>query len=229
VRSIADAELTARQRDPRHELPRLVAERLGLGAITGFEQVRYFHGTRTLDPESYRRRGLLPLPEVLEDIWDGLGEVAADLLSTSDLGQLREFIEAGGGGHGGYQYRSKTTDWTQHGPFGEYIREHFLRPHEVTAHDYLRTPELVEDIAYVAADCFGVDLLARFSACATPCIVVFEMPVVDEESAVSAACWYVHAAANGEATTINARGGFHGDGVGVPAAAIRCVEVIDEG
>ena len=211
--------------DPIRALPGLAAERLGLEAITGFSHVRYFHGSRTPDPAGYLRLGLLPLPDVLESLWDGLRRVGADLLSASEFGELRKFIEAGGGGHFGGLYRLKTTEAMGFGPFGEYVRAHFLRPSEVTSHDYLGTPEIVEDIAIVAKERFGVDLLPAYAAAAVPCIVAFDMPVEDGSRAVCAACWYVRAAADG-ALTSNASGGFDGYGVPVPAAAIRKVEII---
>jgi hypothetical protein len=225
VRSVTRDEL-AGSGDPELALPGLAAERLGLEVMTGFSEVRYFHGSRTLDPDGYSRRGLLPLPDVLENIWDGLRRAGLDFMSASEFVELREFIEGGGGGHSGSLYRLKTTDAMGYGPFGEYVREHFVRPREVNNHEYLRTPELVEDISTVARKCLGVDLLAAFSAAAAPCIVAFDMPVEDDSRAVRAACWYVHAAANG-ALTSNASGGFDGHGVGVPPSAIRKVEILD--
>lgn len=223
VRSIEWADLE-RHADPVRALAAVVAERLGrrLGA---FSEVRYFHGTRTLDPDSFRQRGLLPLGERLEDIWRELRDVGSGLLAPDQFGALRADIERGGGGDGGWQYRLKTSASMHHGPFGEYVREHFLRPHELSSHDYLRTPELVEDIAHAAHDLYRVDLLGAYTKATEPCIVAFDMPLDDAADAVASACWYLWAISRGELTRY-ACGGFDGQGVAVPPAAIRDVAII---
>jgi hypothetical protein len=214
-----------RHDDPERALPQVAAERLGL-RLGGFSEVRYFHGTRTRDADSFRSRGLLPLGAALEEIWRELREIGADRLSETEFESLRTEIEGNGGGDGGRLYRLKTPALLHHGPFGEYVREHFLHPHELSSHDYLRTPELVEDIAHAAHEVFNVDLLGTYTAATRPCIVAFDMPVDDDGPAVEAACWYLWAAARGERTR-NACGGFDGRGVGVPLTAIRNVEIVD--
>ena len=224
LRSIECAELE-RHDDPVRALPHLASEWVGrrLGA---FSQVRYFHGTRTRDPDSFRRRGLLPLGAVLEDIWRELRDIGAEHMGAEDFDLLRAEVERGDGGDGGGLYRLKTPALMHHGPFAEYVREHFLRPQELSSHDYLRTPELIEDIAYAAQDLRGVDLLGAYTAATKPCIVAFDMPLEHDTNAVEATCWYLWAAARGELTRY-ACGGFDGHGVAVPPASIRDVEIVD--
>lgn len=217
----ADLEL---EDQPVCSLPHLAAQRLGRH-LGGFTKVRYFHGTRANDLDTFRQRGLLPLGAQLENIWRELRDIRSGRLSPDQFTALRAEMERGGGGDGGRQYRLKTPAVMHHGPFGEYVREHFLRPSELDSHDYLRTPELVEDIALAAHDVFGVDLLREYTAGTRACIVAFDMPISDDAKAVEAACWYVWAAARGEVTR-NACGGFDGGGVAVPASAIRAVEIV---
>lgn len=211
--------------DPERSLPQLAAERLGR-PLGGFSAVRYFHGTRTRNPKSFRTRGLLPLGAALEDIWRELREIGADQLGEAEFDALRTEIEGNGGGDGGRLYRLKTPALLHHGPFGEYVREHFLCPQELSSHDYLRTPELVEDIAHAAHEVFGVDLLSAYAAVTRPCIVAFDMPTSDDGPAVEAACWYLWAAARGGVTRA-ACGGFDGQGIVVPPTAIHDVEIVD--
>ena len=100
---------------------------------------------------------------------------------------------------------SLTFALLHYGPFGEYVREHFLHPHELSSHDY------------------GVDLLGACTAGTRPSIVAFDIPVDDNGPAVEAACWYLWAAAKDELTR-NACGGFDGQGVGrrrAPSATSR--------
>ncbi|HEY1277440.1 MAG TPA: hypothetical protein VGF25_21210 [Thermoleophilaceae bacterium] len=211
--------------DPERALPQLAAERLGRH-LGGFSEVRYFHGTRTRDADSFRRHGLLPLGAALEGIWRELREIGADQLGDAEFETLRTEIEGNGGGDGGRLYRLKTPALQHHGPFAEYVREHFLHPQELSSHDYLRTPELVEDIAHAAEEMFDVDLLAAYTAATKPCIVAFDMPMDDDGPAIEATCWYLWAAARRELTRA-ACGGFDGQGVAVPPTAIRDVEIID--
>lgn len=208
---------------PVRALPRLAAQRLGRN-LSGFTEVRYFHGTRTSDPNTFRQRGLLPLGARLEDIWHELRDIGSGVLSPDQFAALRAEMESGRGGDGGWQYRLKTSALMHHGPFGEYVREHFLRPGDLSNHDYLRTPELIDDIALAAHDLFGVDLLDEYTAATKPYIVAFDMPVDDDADAVEAACWYIWAAARCDVSR-NACGGFDGEGVAVPASAIRAVEM----
>lgn len=115
-------------------------------------------------------------------------KIGADRLRSTDFATLRAEIERGGGGDGGRLYRLKTPALMHHGPFGEYVREHLLRSHELSSHDYLRTPELLEDIAHAARDVFGADLLGAYTAATKPCIVAFDMPLDDDADAVAATC-----------------------------------------
>lgn len=227
VRSIGRPEID-RSDDPAAALPRLVAERVGREAA-GVTKIRYFHGTRVCEPDSFHRNGLLPLGARLDDIWSELTKVGAGVLSGRQFGDLRAAIDSGGGGDGGRQYRTKVTDALHHGPFGEYVREHYFRPGELSSHDYLRTPEIIEDIALAACDFYGVDLLAAYSAATRPCIVTFDIPVRDAQDAVraiAAACWYVWSAARDEVTR-DACGGFDGRGVPVPPDAVRAVTFVE--
>lgn len=225
VTSIDSRDLERRS-DPVRALPELVAERLGCD-LGGFTEVRYFHGTRTRDAGSFQRDGILSLGDRLEKIWSELGAVGAEMLSAEHFLALREKIECGGGG--GWHYQLKTPALMHHGPFAEYVREHFMRPSDLSAHDYLRTPEIVEDIANAAHVEYGIDLLAAYTAATRACIVSFDQPVADadaEARAIVAACWYVRAAASGEVTR-HACGGFDGHGISVAPAAVRDVVFVD--
>jgi hypothetical protein len=222
VRSIEREDLN-RDEHSGHALLRALERRLER-PITGFSSVHYFHGTRIRDPGQIRKRGLLPLGEIVDELWRELNVLLADQADI-DLDQLRAEIENGGGGDGGRLYRMKTLGLMHHGPFGEYVREHFLRPSELSNHDYLRTPELIEDISNAASELIGVGLLDAFTAVTRPCIVTFEVPLNDDSAAAQACCWYVWAAVRGVLTR-EACGGFDGQGVGVPPEAIRGVDFV---
>jgi hypothetical protein len=203
-----------------------VSKALGVDLARRFTTVRYFHGTRTLRPESFWERGLLPAQEALEDLWRDLREAADGALDADGFDRLRRFIEDGGGGHFGRLYRHKHRDPDQQGPDGLLVREQLERPRG-NAHHFLHTPELVDDIANVASDEFGVDLLEPFTRAAVPCIIAFDIPREDATSPVAGACDYVWHAARGDLPQLSI-GGFSGLGGAVRPDAIRQVDVVAE-
>jgi hypothetical protein len=75
-----------------------------------------------------------------------------------------------------YHYRMKAPNPLHWGPYAILMRECAVRSKEMGCHDYLRTPEIVEDIcrAYVLES--GVDLAPAYHAATTPCVVKFSDP-----------------------------------------------------
>ncbi len=58
---------------PWKRMPREVLERFGTSVDDiRFEGAYYFHGTRALDHERFRSHGILPLDQMVEQIWPKL-------------------------------------------------------------------------------------------------------------------------------------------------------------
>ena len=94
-----------------------------------FSGVHWFHGARTLDRDRYRRDGLLPLPAMLDSLWDSLFELVREDVTRHDWNCLRSTIEGGGGGTWAADYRCKVDRAVgQPGPFGELVRTVILDP-----------------------------------------------------------------------------------------------------
>lgn len=92
-----------------------------------FDGTCFFHGTRTLDPSSFRRDGILPLGHVVDRIWDDLYSLISNKITLTDWRDHRAAVENGRGGHGGYLYRLKTNVPSFHGgPYAFLIREHHI-------------------------------------------------------------------------------------------------------
>jgi hypothetical protein len=71
--------------DPWELMPREVVERFSADVATvagRFDGAYYFHGTRAVDPVAFRRRGILPLDQMLEELWATLRELAVTRSST---------------------------------------------------------------------------------------------------------------------------------------------------
>lgn len=155
-------------------MPRDVLSSLGVEIeLVTFDGTYWFHGTRTLDPDRFQGEGLLPLPQVIDFLWEALYELSRGDIERDNWDAFRRSIEGGGGGHYADLYRLKMGSPTDHGPLGELVRHVLLNPSASSSHDYLGTPEIVQDIAIEAKDAFGVDLEPRFAESASPCLVKF--------------------------------------------------------
>jgi hypothetical protein len=150
--------------DPWRRMPRMVLERFR-GSVenvaTAFEGAYYFHGTRTRNVDAYRARGILPLHEVVDEIWAELQVLAGDSILDDDWELFRSSVEGGGGGHDGWLYRLKVKTPGLRGPFGVLVRDSLIAVGDTRSHDYLGCPETVQDIARCYAAKYGVDLEAR--------------------------------------------------------------------
>jgi hypothetical protein len=191
------------------------------------EQVASFHGTRLIDPTRVRNRGLLPVTEAVEQIWDDLAALAPELTPT-DFADLRAALAAGRHTDK-YALRIGGPPVVQ-GPNSFWVRPLLLAPR--SDWPYLKVPEMVHDIATAADRCFGIDLPVRFHEASKPYIVEFVLPASDpacSRSAVAAAAWYASAALrNVEPSSHSAGGGHDGYGAPVPPEAIVDVVAVAE-
>ncbi|MCM3920140.1 hypothetical protein ND748_00315 [Frankia sp. AiPs1] len=156
---------------------------------TRFGGAYYFHGTRSFDPDSFLREGILPLGQVIERIWSSLYELIGDRITERDWQRFRADLEGSGSGHSGFLYRHKVSNASLHGPYALLVRGNHFNPGAIGCHDYLATPEIVQDIGRS----FGHNLQEAFEAASKKCIVKFRSPDVGK-AAVIAAFWYVYSA-----------------------------------
>jgi hypothetical protein len=101
-----------------------------------------------------------------------------------------------------------------------------LNPRAYHSSEFIRIPEIVEDICVAARNELHVDLEPRCERATTPCVVEFSTPPREVHKALTAACWYAEAAVRGEtAAGDDAFWNFGGDGIAVPAEDIVFVDV----
>lgn len=183
------------QRILSRPFPREILSRVGVElAHVELDGVLLFHGTRLADAESVRRHELQPLSRRLEEIWEMLGDLARPELGEEDWLDFRDWVEAGGGDHGGELYRLKTRNELHDGPYTVLIKDTLMRPKELGLHDYLDCPEIAQDICRCHRARFGLnpDLEARFKAATDPCIVIVRRTGV-ESRAIGPAIWFIRA------------------------------------
>jgi hypothetical protein len=138
-RALRESDEAAFQAHPMDDPFGLVLASLGveIGTVR-LSEVRYFHGTRTEDPDVFAREGIRPLGDLVDRIWTSLGALAG--CPADEWAAFREPIEAGGGGHDGELYRLKVRDEVHHGPHGELVREPYLSPGSRHFGDFLGAP-----------------------------------------------------------------------------------------
>jgi hypothetical protein len=222
--AVADEEIWETE-DPNRALKGLMEQRLG-ERFAPPTAVRYFHGTRTIDPDRIQQEGLLPLGAIIDRIWATLRHVNGDTLDAQQWQTLRSMMEAGNVGHFADLYALKTADTHMHGgPYGLLVRDELLRPREINNTDYINAPEIIDDIAITASEQFGVDLSPAYRAASTSCIIAFDVASDDLVAEITSACWYLRAWPD---LTRNASWSYDGHGHAISPAAIASVDLIAE-
>ncbi|MFF5085040.1 hypothetical protein ACFY36_49050 [Actinoplanes sp. NPDC000266] len=223
----ADQSLARPWQDPSSALPENALSAVGVDIEkVAFDAAYYFHGTRTVDPRLFLADGIKPLGLVLDQLWNALHLLCADDMPADRWKAIRHELEHGiprsrSDGHRAWLYRLKQPNPAHHGPYASLIREHTLNPID-GQHDYLTTPEIVQDIA----GHIGGDLQARFEAAATSCIVKFRHPEVGLHQ-IEATIWYLHRHLNGEPLDWNTLHFIDCRNVAVPAVAVEYVDEIE--
>jgi hypothetical protein len=208
---------------PRDVLGHFAAD---LDTVAGrFDGAYYFHGTRAVDPKAFSLRGILPLDQVLEELWATLRELARDEVLAEEWAAFRHGVETGNGGDDGWLYRHKVGAGVDRGPFGLVVRDILLEPQSTGSHDYLGCPEIVQDIARCFSSARSVNLEQRFCDAAKPCIVKFRSTLL-RPGAIKAALWYAYTKLRDGEITRNSNYSFDGNGEAVPAEDVLTIEIL---
>lgn len=208
-----------RRTHPYEEL--LIRDRFNLASsddLPGPAAIHWFHATRVI-PGTLFDDGIKPLPAMLDFIWHFLRGLAADWSTAEQWNAFRAEMP----GQGGCQYHSKVGYDFAEGPFGFLVREIILEPALVGNHDYLRIPEIVEDIGLSYDEAFGRHLRKRYLEVTQPCIVKFKS-VEARPDALAAALTYVHCKLIGLELCVHCNTCFNGEGRAVDPRNVLAVE-----
>lgn len=129
----------------------------------------WFYATRTHDPNSFRR-GIFPINEMLDSTWSFLFSLVQDQITEHNWQKFRRQVEADFYGLGKMTFEAKRK--YEQGPYGFLIRDDAFH-RGFCGHDYLETPELVEEICRCFRHQFRHDLQSVFHNRTKPCIVKF--------------------------------------------------------
>jgi len=201
--------------------PHLLFERMRSEsrASLRFDAVCWFHLSRVPSPESFRN-GILPLPDQTNAIWDSLRSLAGKQISDAAWAEFRTQM---GDSHSAFLYHMKLNDPDHWGPYGVLVRDVAFCPTEVSNHDYLDIPEIVEDISLCFAERHGFDLRSAFIQNSKPCIVKF----IDEDPhlrCLPPALYYLYSRFHRQCLTLSCNTCFDGRGRLVGPDSIRKIE-----
>lgn len=180
--------------------------------------VHWYHGTRVL-PGTDFSEGLLSLDKRLDGMWQLLRELAAGWLPESEAGKLTPSAIA----PSAFQYPNKVSDPINYGPHAVLVREVLFRPRQIHNHDYLRSPEIVDDICAGLGPPHGPRLHDAFVAATKPCIVKFRSRE-RHGGVLRAALMYVHRRSRGEDLCRYCNTCYDGPPLPIPPADIISVE-----
>ncbi|MEW5818884.1 MAG: hypothetical protein AB1782_01720 [Cyanobacteriota bacterium] len=135
--------------------------------------IYWFHLTRTYEKNKFKE-GILPLNEAKEKIWNFLFSLIDDNFEFNEWQSFRENVENHLNNHYADLYRMKMNDSEHWGPFAMLIKDIALRAMEIGNHDYLKIPEIVEDICESFNNIYEINLTDKFSSKTQSCIVKFK-------------------------------------------------------
>jgi hypothetical protein len=152
------------------------------------QELCWFHGTRVPAGTSFEE-GILPLRAVVPSLQERLTAELDD--SAAKEAVHRAFANKGGNG---FHFGNKLTHEVHGGPYGILVREVADYANALGQHDYLRMPEIIEDLCdEVQAEC-GLELLPLFEERWRPALVKFIAPAGDSgEFALAVALRYLRA------------------------------------
>ncbi len=194
-----------------------------LGEPVPFSRAIWFHGTRTFAGNSFPD-GLLALNHSESLTMKMLLNLAPNEMVRK---HLQEWDVPGGVPNEMFQLRTgATAHW---GPYGHLVRDLHFNAKKNGLHDYLRLPELVEDVCNAYQDQYGHDLKPHYLRVLHPCIVWFVSDIVSEKGVIEAALAYAYTSVRGLPPDRNSTIGIDCEGKSVPRSAIGKIEFLPSG
>jgi hypothetical protein len=183
--------------------------------------VCWFHLTR-IPPNTGFIEGILPLDLALPKIWQAIIAAQADIGKKKRLERLRRQ------GVQHFQYGLKVGVTYLGGPYAMLVRETAFHAATIGNHDYLRTPEIIDDICRGYEKRYGESILEQTLRDFRRCIVKFELPETDGDTqhlkrVLIQYCW---AKCRDEELTLYCNTCFDGQGKTIPRTAIRKIEFL---
>ncbi len=192
-----------------------------LGTPTLPTEFCWFHGTRVPLGTTFEE-GILPLGAVVPTLQERL---VAELDNPDARAAVQRAFATKGGNS--FHFGNKLSHDVHGGPYAILVREVANYANELGQHDYLRMPEIIEDLCEeVRAGC-GLNLLPFYEERWRPAMVKFVAPAGDSGAyALGIALRYLHAMELEGKPDAGAVWCFDGENQAVPAERILKVEFV---
>jgi hypothetical protein len=184
-----------------------------------FEGVAWFHLTRVPEGTTFSD-GILPLNLALPKIWQAVVSSVSNEQKRTRLEKLHSE------GVPDFQYNFKNSDKLHFGPHAMLVRESAFHADEMGNHDYLRLPEIVEDI------CNGYEAQYRESICdevsqaLKKCIVKFFVRDETADAYKEPALKYCWCEANKQPLDTSANSCYDAKGKIIPREEIQKIQFL---
>jgi hypothetical protein len=188
-----------------------------------WNKINWFHLTRVPSNTNFAE-GILPLRLALPKIWRAIIAVLDDTRKKAVLERLRDT------GVPDFQYSLKAGDALHHGPYAMLVRESAFHSAEMGNHDYLRIPEIIEDICNGYEKQTGESILDEVANSLKPCIVKFENPECEDgedgRHLMRALLYYCWSKCRDEELCYLANTCFDAQSKTIPRSAIQKIEFL---
>lgn len=191
-----------------------------LGPPKEFDNILWFHCTRTIEKNRFKN-GILPLGEVLPEIWDTLFALAENDEIRERLKNLQR------NGVPNFHFSNKNRNDLHWGPYAILVKEVAAHATRLCQHDYLAMPEIIEDICNGYEKKYGYSIIEEYQKKLKPCIVKFSAPEdSDSFGNTIAALSYAYTCVRKKEVGMNAVTCFDGNNQKIPSENIISIEYI---
>jgi hypothetical protein len=180
----------------------------------------WFHLTRTLSGNDFHD-GILPLGMAIEKIWDMILRVFESTQYYSRLLSMKT------GGVSDHLYRLKVPDPFHWGPFAMLVRETAFHAVLLSNHDYLKLPEIIEDIFNCYHERYGVSIHSDIEDILVPCIIKFKADA-ENDIGIRPVIYYVYNCIMGKPFSHYANTCFDAEGKVIPFSDILSIEYMEK-
>jgi hypothetical protein len=150
-----------------------------------FDRVFWFHLTRARLASDFLN-GIHPLTASLDLVWETIIEVFRGSIHESRLAAMRL------NGVDDYLYKLKVGKALHAGLYAVLVKELATRPNDFHSHDYLRLPEIMEDICNGYRKLHGVSITETLIHALSPIIVKFWTPCSPSTDYIEPALYYLY-------------------------------------
>jgi len=184
------------------------------------DKVCWFHLTRALPDETFKE-GILPLSKSLEKVWSVFYEVFRDTKHYNNIKTLKVK------GVDDFQYNLKSSSIIHSGPYAMLVKEVAFDSKNIGNHDYLRMPEIMEDICNGYQKKYGSSIFEELYKSLSPIIIKFISGKKIDESCVGAALHYAYQSNKLSNMSISSNTCFDGGNLIIPFDEILNIDSVN--